>query len=282
MSTSTEELQNYLATNESIVDVGTGRLVDGTTGTEGTIGVTDRRMLFVAGEMGFTDVRYDQICSIQSWARERLTPRGLAVRLLVGSGILVAVMALIGQVVLTPTAFGSLLAVSAVGGFIVAEAVRRTGVDIDWAAIGDAIRDVDRPSSDDVIRQRWGTEYVYARQFVLIGAALLGMGSAVGMAVHTGSLLAFALTFVALGGLAVTDIAIRRMRRLDRLGESRRTERTVTVRLVGSQDVTLRLGATERIDRVLSQLSTTDAPDLRRDSDPDRDPGPLDPGLSQV
>ncbi|MFC6717037.1 hypothetical protein ACFQGT_06940 [Natrialbaceae archaeon GCM10025810] len=261
MSAPPDTFGTYLADTESIVDAGTGRLVDGEASTEGEIGVTDRRLLFVSDETGFVDVRYDQICSIRSESRERLTPRGIGVRLFAVSGALLAALALLLQAVVTPTGRGSLLAVVAVGGFAVAEAVRRTGVDVDWSAVVDALRNADPSLGDGAIRHRWETEYVYARVVLLIGAGVLGALASVGLLVVTGRPLAFALTFVALGGLAAADHGVRAVRRLERRGEGRRTVRTVTIHLVGGQDTTLHLEPTDRIDRVLSRASTTDLPD---------------------
>lgn len=219
MGESREEFQPYLAPDETVVETGRRALVDGTARTEGAVGVTDRRLLFVAGE-GFTDVRYDRIASVGSWPREHLTTRGRGLRVLAAAGVVVAVLSLAAQAFLTPTTFGSLLALVGVGGFAAAEGVRRIGVDVDWDAVKAAVRDLDPDQlrDDGVVRQRWETEHVYAHQFALAAGALVGAGAAVGLLVVVGSPLAFGLTFVALGGLAATDHAVRRILRLDPSG----------------------------------------------------------------
>lgn len=270
MSGSTDEFQPYLAADETVVETGRGALVVGTTRTEGAVGVTDRRLLFVA-EGGFTDVRHDRIASVGSWPREHLTARGRGLRVLAAAGVVVAVLSLAVQPFLTPAAVDSLLALVAIGGFAIAEGVRRTGIDVDWDAVQAAVRDLDPDSlrDDDAIRQRWQTEYVYAHQFALLGGALVGAGAVVALVVVAGSPLAFALTFVALAGLAATDHAVRRIRRLDHLGTGRRTERDVTIQLEGGHELTLRLDPAERVDRVLSRYSTAELPERPPDPDPD-------------
>lgn len=268
MSGPTEEFRPYLAADETVVETGRGALVDGTTRTEGTIGVTDRRLLFVADE-GFTDVRHDRIASVGSWPREHLTARGRGLRVLAAAGVVLAVLSLAVQAFLTPAALGSLLALVAVGGFAAAEGVRRIGVDVDWDAVEAAVHDLDPdPVLDDAVRQRWESEYVYAHQFALVGATLVGAGAAVGLFVVAGSALAVALTAVALAGLAATDHAVRRILRLDRLGTGRRTERDVTVQLEGGHEVTFRLDPAERVDRVLSRRSTAESAEGPPDPEP--------------
>lgn len=268
MSGPIEEFQPYLAADETVVETGRGALVDGTALMEGAVGVTDRRLLFVA-EGGFTDVRHERIASVGSWPREHLTARGRGLRVLAAAGVVVAVLAVAAQAFLTPTTFGSLLALVAIGAFALAEGVRRLGVDVDWDAVEAAVRGLDPdPLRCDAVRQRWETEYVYAHQFALVGAALVGAGAAVGLLVVAGSPLAFGLTFVALGGLAATDHAVRRIQRLDRLGTGRRTERDVTIQLEGGHELTLRLDPAERVDQVLSRYSTADRPERPPEPEP--------------
>lgn len=269
MSGPADQFQPYLAADEPVLEAARGALVDGTTRTEGAVGVTDRRLLFVADE-GFTDVRHEWIASVGSWPREHLTARGRGLRVLAAAGVALAVLSLAVQAFLTPTTVGSLLALVAVGGFAVAEGVRRRGVDVDWGAVAAAVRDLDSDPvlREDVVRQRWETEYVYAHQSALVVAALVGAGAAVALLVVAASQLAFGLTFVALGGLAATDHAVRRIRRLDHLGTGRRTERDVTIQLEGGHELTLRLDPAERVDRVLSRYSTAELPEQPPDPDP--------------
>lgn len=266
MTGSTDEFRRHLAADETVVDAGRGTLVDGTTRTEGAIGITDRRLLFVDGE-GFTDVRHDRISSIRSRPREGLTPRGRGLRVLAVAGAVAAALALVGQVTLTPTAVGSVLAVAAVGGFAVAEAVRRTGLEVDWEALQEAVRG-DRPLDDGVVQQRWETEYVYAHQFLLVGAAFLGTVAALGLLVAVGAPVAFALTYVALGGLAGLDLGVRRVRRLRRREADRRTDREVTIQFAGGGGIALRIDPEDRIDRSLGKTSVAAERPRRRESEP--------------
>jgi hypothetical protein len=266
MTGSSEEFRRYLATDETVVDAGRGTLVEDTTRTEGAIGVTDRRLLFV-GSDGFTDVRHDRISSIRSRPHERLTDRGRRFRVLALAGAVLTALAMLGQVLLTPTVLGSTLGIAAVAGFAVAEAVRRIGVEIDREAVRAAIRG-ERSLDRTVIQQRWETEYVYAHQFLLVGASVVGTASALALLLVVGSPAAFALTFVALGGLAGVDVGLRRIRQLRRREADRRAYREVDVRLVSGQNLTLQVDPEDRIDVVLGEASVTAERPQRRDHEP--------------
>ena len=272
MSASSDDFEEYLAADESIVDVAPGRFVEETTRPDGAIGLTDRRVLFVSGDTGFTDVRYDKISSIRSWPRRRLTRRGLGARVLAVAGILLAAAAVSALVFLASSPFEALLAVVAVVAFVVAGLARRTGVDIDWTALRSAVEDADPGSLNRGIQQRWKTDYVYAHQFALLAGTLLGVLAVAGLVLVAGDPLPFALVLAALAGLAATDFGVGRIRQLDRTGEGWRTEQDLTIELVGGQEVTLRIESTEQIERTLCRVSTPNAPHRHRNHDR-ADPG---------
>lgn len=267
--------QEYLSPEEVLLETGDGFLVEGRSWTDGFVGLTDRRLLFVTDDGGFTDVDYEHVCSIRSQTQQTFTERGLRLRAAAALGGLLALVASLGAVVLASSALGGFLAITVIGGVAAAEALRRTGIEVDWDAIAERLPGFDRGArigaatdggarADEerdggLINQRWETEYVYAHQLLLLTAGILAVTAGIGLVALTGGLLVLALTIAAIAGLAVTDAAVRRIRRLDDAGGSRRHEREVRIELVSGRDVSVRFDSTGQTDRVLTQLASASA-----------------------
>lgn len=241
----------YLAEDESIIHGSPGTLVDERRQSEGTIGVTDRRVVFLSERNRFVDVTHDAISSIHSRERTTFTAGGIGYRLLVGVGALVAALsflAVVGPGVAGP---GFLLASLTVGAAVGAEYVRRNDVDVGWDGLADRLPGADGPlrRPPDAARDRGNGKPL------VFGLAYLGLAGLVGLVVVTGSLLVVPLLLLTLGGLAVADGAYRRTRGLDRSGRSRRHEREVTIHLVDGRRVRLRVDGPRRLDRELSGVA---------------------------
>lgn len=284
MSVPMNVFQEYLSPEEIVVETGDGAIGEGSSWRDGFVGLTDRRLLFVSDDGEFTNVDYDHVCSIESRTRRTFTERGFRLRLLGAFGGFLAFAAFVTMVVLASSAVGTLLAFVAVGGVVVAESLRRAGVDVDWDAIEERLPGLgrravienavgDRTKADDggdsgIIRQHWESEYVYVHQLLLVSAAVFATIAVGGLVAHTGGLLVMVPAVATIVGIAAVDFAVRRIRRLDSVGGSRRDEREVRIQLVNGRDVSVRFDAAARTDRVLSKLASVSA--MRRSRDPVR------------
>ena len=255
MRASSNEFADYLAPDESVVDVGSATLVDSSSRAEGSIGVTDRRVLFLSDDGGFTNVATRRISSIRSEPRTTLTSGGLRTRVLATAGGILAATAFVGVAVLTASALAATLALTTVVGVVLAEHVRRTGADLEWPALADAHeRLAGRLEDVDALRDR--TEVVNTvdeGQLAVLGLVLGALAAFVGLGVLTGSPLVLVLTLATLGGIGMADNGYRSERDLDRVNAVRRHTRDVSIRLVDGSIVRLRIDSAEHIDRVLTR-----------------------------
>lgn len=253
MRASTNELRTYLAPGETLVDGTAGTLFDDSYRSEGSVGVTDRRVLFVSEDGGFQDVAHDAIYSVRSRPRRGLTYRGTAPALLAVLGGAIAAAAAVGVLVLAPRPLAFVLLLASVGGVAGAERVRRRGV-------GDVWRPLERAKSelvaalDDVEPFRGPTakwSELGDDDLLILGVVSVALTASIGLVVVAGSLLVVPLALVALGGLALAEYGYRRRAERDPVGGERR-ERDVSLHLVDGRTVHLRLPPGGRFDRHLS------------------------------
>ncbi|WP_313693183.1 hypothetical protein [Halorarum halobium] len=261
MRAPSNEFQPYLAPDESLIDAGSGALVTDAYRREGSIGVTDRRLLFVSEDGEYVDVTRAGISWIRSQPRTSVSARSLRCRGLAVGGALVALVGFLAAAALTGSVLGAALVLGSVGGFVLAESVRRTGVE----AIRNAVARVERRLPDgldrpdwladaDRVRQRAVGRATDDRQLVVLGICCLALGALIGPVALAGSLAVVPLTLVTLCGLAAAEYAARRERELKDVGGTRRHEREVDIHLVGGNTVRLRVDSAERIDHALSRV----------------------------
>lgn len=256
MRASTNEFQEYLAPDESVIDADSGTLVDNSRRTEGWIGVTDRRLLFVSDDGGYVDVAQAGISGIRSQPRTTFTARGIRYRLVAAASAFLAVAAFLGSAVLTSNALGATLLLVSVGGFVLAEHVRRNGTDVVWTALETV--DARLPDGFDGVsqfRERVEGARDVDDQHLILGFACLALAALIGPVALAGSLLVLLLMLVALGGIGVADYAYRHERELAGGGGSQRHVREVSVHLVGGNIVRLRVDSAKRLDRALSRVA---------------------------
>lgn len=269
MRASPDDFRAYLAPDETVVEWVSGTLVDGSDRPEGTIGITDRRVVFVAEGDRFLDVAHGAISSMRSRPRRPFTARGTGYRLAALVGVLVGLAGIAGPVLLLPTPGVFALALVAVGGAVAGEYARRTGDAVGPGALA-AVRGRRGEQSDENADGgdrpgRLRGVVVDANEVAGPDALVFGLGVAsvfalIGLVVRTGGLLVVPLVLVSLAGVAWADIARRRTKALDRVGGSRRHERDVTIHLVDGRVVDLRVDSTDRIDRELSGVVRGGAP----------------------
>lgn len=269
MDASREAFRGYLSPNEVVVSADDGTLIERGIGSDGTVCLTDRRLLFVSSDGVFRDVSYEYVRSIRSRPRRTDTARRWRLGSMAVLGGAIAAVAFLGAIVLASNASGVVFAAAVVGASVLAESVRRVGVDSESlkrrvveldhnAAVGSLLgggTTAGRKRDRDDSRTHWRTEYVYVTLFlVAVTAATVILAAA--LLVGTGQWIVFSLTIVTLGGLATAEYAVRRLRWLDRTGRDRHETREIRLEIDGSDDVAIRCHASTRIDRTLSRLAT--------------------------
>jgi len=242
MDAASVELRDHLTPGESVVDVGVGTLVQNARRTDGVIGITDRRVVFVANGDGFTNVGHDHISAVESRPRRTLTSRAVAYRLLAGSGVLLAVSVSVILVAMAESMLGGVLTLWTIGGLALSVYVWMYGVEIDWL-----------PNRVSALLADEGSKALLA-----LGLGMLATVSFIGLVALTESLLVLPLTLVALCGIALVDDAYRHIRRLNRSDGSHRQERDVRIHLISGHTVHLRVNSTARIDYELSKVACSD------------------------
>lgn len=259
MSVPSEEFRDYLAPDESVVSSAHGTVVDGSFRSRGSIGITDRRVLFVTDSDRFLDVTHDAIASIRGRQRTGYTTRGVGYRLAVVTGALIAVAGFVGVLGVQANAETFTFALATVGGAAVAEYGRRSSFDVEWPASDEVLGALtaDRTALGEVLadvgfRRSEGADGDDAWLVFVPVLGAVSLVSLIGLVGVTGRLLVVPLVVVALAGLALADYAHRRTRALDAAGNGRRRERAVSIDLVNGRTVTFRVDSTERIDRDLS------------------------------
>lgn len=257
------EFQEYLAPDESVVEAGTGALLENAYRTDGFVGVTDRRVLFVSDEDGFVGVSQDGIHSIRSRSGTTAASHGTGYRLVSVTGALLAVLAFVGVLALGASGLASALALVTVGGLAGAEYLRRNGADTEWAVLTDLEEGLSTRLDDVGIPREYldGARDIDGQQLLILGTGLVALTAFAGLVAVTASLLAIPLTLVTLGGIAVMEYAHRRGRDAGRVERKRRTERNVSIHLASGRVVDLRVDSPERIDRALSRTAAGTAHD---------------------
>lgn len=282
MDDSKAAFRGYLSPEETVVSAGDGTLIEQDRRADGVVCLTERRLLFVSTDGEFRAIDYGYVRTIRSRLRNSAVTRLWELRSVAILGATAAIVASLGAVVLASSALGALFTFAVIGGTVLAESVRRASVDgwhlrerlagFDYDAVAERpfgngrTPKPKRDGADGRKRWDWKTEYVYASLclfFVAVSAAVVGAG---GLLVYTGQPLLFVLGIIALGGIATTEYAIRRLRRLDCDAGGRADEREVWLELTGGDGVTIRCDASRRIDRPLSRLVT------ERASPPVREP----------
>ena len=269
MSARSEEFETYLAPGESVVAGTPGRLHADSFRSAGTVGVTDRRLLFVSRSGGFFDVAHEAVYSIRSHPRPGLAYRGMGHLLVAVLGAGVVLTALVGVLALAPSAPAFALALASVGGLAAAEWVRRDDGEAIWRAVDDAsVTLSDAFSRVERLRDPLATlSRARARSSVgrdpalpVLGVAALGLVALVGLVAVTETLLVLPLVAVATGGLALAEYGLRRRDERTDAGEDRAPGRDVSIHLVDGRVVHLSVDPDANFERDLSAVVRGSAP----------------------
>ncbi|MDG5775484.1 hypothetical protein VB773_11455 [Haloarculaceae archaeon H-GB2-1] len=257
MSVSATTFEAYLAPGETVVEGVPGSLLDSASRSEGTIGVTDRRILFVADGDEFLDVSHDSIHSIRSTPQSPLTQRGLSSLAVVGGGSLLALVALLGVFLLRPSALVPVFLALYVAGVLGAEYVRRYGVDLHWVggASAGGRSDTDHRVFETDRLHRTIAKHADNDDLLVVALVVVALVALAGLIALTESLLVLPLSIVLLGGVGVSIVGIRRGRALKRRGIDRHDELEVSIHLSNGHVVRLRVEGDSRLDRELSGVA---------------------------
>ena len=254
MRTSPGELEAYLVPDESVVAGTAGTLLDGSFQSEGVVGVTDRRVLFVADDGRFVDVAHDAVSSIRSRPHRGITYPGVGPAALVILGGGVATAAFVGALALEPGFLGFVLLLATVGGTAAAEQVRRGG--------GHAVRQVAASTKSALLDALPGRERLPGPveragedadpDLLVLGLVSVALTALIGLIATTGGLLVVPHALATVGGLALVEYGYRRERERDTAPSGRPLRREVSVHLVDGRVVRLRIDPDGRFDRDLS------------------------------
>lgn len=262
MGTTPDEFEAYLAPSEPVVAGTSGTLYADSFRSAGTVGVTDRRVLFVSEEGGFLDAVHGAVHSIRSHPQGRFAFRGMAPVLVSVLGAGVALAAAVWVLLLEPGVLGFVLLLGTVGGAALSDRIRRNGPGTDWWFPDDAwVAFLDRLSGVDrlrepVARARAGGD----PDLVVLGVATVALLALVGLVAAAESLLVVPLSLAAIAGVALAEHGYRRRREADADREDRPRRRDVSIHLVDGRVIHLRIDDWERFDRELSVAVRESAP----------------------
>ena len=259
MNRSHDAFEEFLSPDEEVEHASPGTVVDDSDTMDGTIAVTDRRVLFLPRAGGRLEFHHAYVSSMRSRPRSSYTGRGLRTVSLVVAGIALAALGVLG--VLASTGSGLAVALTVVGAASLAAVaiVRRDRLDVDTRGLRAALR---TGSIEDVVQRRAHDGYAFGSHHghLLLGFSLVGVVAFVSLAAFAGGPVALGFALVVAGGLLATDRGVREKRDLERSGASRRREQEVSVHLADGRLVRLRIDGDDRLDRELSrQIGTATA-----------------------
>lgn len=151
MPPATEELGEYLGLEEPLTVVCSAQLSDDAGWTPATVGLTDRRLLCLADDGTFVSVHFDAVSAIRGHERGALRYGEDANQLLVGAGVMVAVVGLLAVGAVADGLLVPALTVAGLGALVLTERERRRSADGDPSSadpVGEAGRSADGRAGD--------------------------------------------------------------------------------------------------------------------------------------
>lgn len=234
MTRATNRIDEFLATDEPLIAVTSGRLTDSTVDGPVAIGLTDRRLVCVSTDGEFVDVRYDSVASIATRPETSSSIRGLDHRLAIGAGWLLAPLSFVAFVALAGWGGGPNGLVAALCAFLLPIAVGATA-------------HFDRETGD---------EEDTSRETLLAGGA--SVLTFLAASVFAGSLVAPLLLFGLLAGVGLVDYGNTHRGQFDGIELVHRRERAIDVNTVDGRAVQLGTDSDDEIGRELSRLTNSD------------------------
>jgi len=251
------QLGPYLAPEETVETVTTGRFAGAASWTDGRIAVTDRRLLCVDDDGSFLTIGFDEISSIAGRPRTSTRVRGTDPRLLVAGGLLLATVGLLG-VVSFSTGPG-ILVLAAVTGIALVAAVSawQTDGDPSWTSMPTVTGGRTEHALAGQDRHRLGAvlpEWSRGAGPVVLGSwGVAVVGTPV--LLLSGGPLVLGVVLVTVGGIALIGFARRHQETLDGFEVTRRRELELTVTTTDGRTIALRSQPTEAIHQELSTVA---------------------------
>lgn len=221
MSGPSNPLRAHLAPDERLTGAYSVRLSETSAWIPATLGVTDRRLLWVGDGGRAASIDLDYVTAVRSRRRTRPTLRGHGHQLLVGGGGLLATLCLVGVVALSSSPLVPLLSLVTVGGLAATAYLWRTLDEIQWAPVA--------------------------------GTALVAGASYLGIVVTAPGALVPLLVLLGIGGVVLVEHGRRRRRASGGRAIRYRHEREVSISTADGRTVHVRCEPSEEIDRELSR-----------------------------
>lgn len=222
MSAPSDRLRDHLAPDERLTAVHSVRLSEDSAWNPASLGVTDRRLLWVGGGRA-ASIDLDYVTAVRSRRRTRPTVRGYGDRLLLGGSGLLAVLCLLGVAALSASPLVPLLSLVTIGGLAATAYLWRSLDEIEWAPVA--------------------------------GTAAVAVGSFLGLVGAAPTVLVPVLVLVAIGSLGVVDATRRRADGSEGIEIRYRQEREVSISTADGRTVHVRCDPSEEIDRELSRVA---------------------------
>lgn len=257
MEVTADDVLGFIDDAEPVINTGPGYVTNGSGRLEGSIAVTDRRVLFVSHENGserVIEIASEAICSVDSRLQTRFTQAGLLFRALLGLGVLLAALSALGVIAYVSTPLEFSMALLAVTGALGAGYAYRFGVDVESTVLdetADLVRDR-APRKGSLTRYDWFEPS--GDGDVVVTLATVASLALVSLVLFTSRPLLAPLVLVLLGSVVLIDQASKRKLSLDERNESQRHERAVTLDLASGRRVHIHVDSTRRIDRELGVL----------------------------
>jgi hypothetical protein len=258
MPPSTDRLREYLGSDEPLEAVYTATLAQRSARKRVTLGLTDRRLFYLADGGSFGNIEYGAIRTVRSQPRTRRSYCLEDWRLVVGVGVLVALLGFLAVVGSTSALSAPFLGLATVIGLVTAEYVRRHAEGVGWSRNGRLEERLGEHDIEGALRRfrRDGTGRADLPQVLFLGSALLAVSSFVGLVVLAASGYAVLGALALVAGPGLVDYGYRYR---DAFAGFEITRHRETVVHVSTDDRTLqlRIDSSADLPRQISRLVCT-------------------------
>lgn len=261
MSQPSDQLGEYLGPGESLEGSYAATLATQSERAPVSVGLTDRRLLYVSEEGWFGNVNYDAIATIQSRPRTTRTYCFDDYRLATAVGGLAAVAGFVGTVMVASTLLVPFLLLAGVCGLVTAEYMRRHADDITVPGETSVRERIAEFDLGEALRRFRGDASGGADlyQLLLLASGLLAIASFVGVIVVTASAAVAGGTALLVAGLGVVDYTSRNRDAFEGFDVVRHRETTVDISTDDDRTFRFRIDAETDVCTDLSRLAFGDA-----------------------
>jgi hypothetical protein len=261
MHQSADQLKDYLAPEESLVAVSTGALYEQSSWHPMSIGITDRRLVYLADDGRYVTVGYDAIRTIRSRPVTTRNYRKIGSHVLLWCGALLTLLGIVSVIALATTVLVPLLALVTVGGVVAAEYHRRVTDEIDWGTVTEVTEHIPYDIDGTAVRQRYerfipdvGNE----TQVLLLGSGAVAVLSFIGLVLLVPSEFVVPGVFVILSGLVLVDYTLRPEGVFDQPQIVQNKKTKVSISIQNDQSIYIRSYRSQEVEKKLSRAVFAD------------------------